>query len=120
MKFISAKELHERGYLFYANIKLFHPLGLALTIRKFKNRLHKAWYYLKMSYKALFSKDMFVLHGLMDYRHDPEGMEFTEQSMERNRDKYSQIDKEFSNKCRYREDKLGFKNGIQMFKNGPN
>ena len=57
---MSIKEFVDAGILQEANRRFFHPLGLALSVR------------------IDHAKDNYALEGIWDYRHDPEGILFSE------------------------------------------
>lgn len=66
IKYISAREFRDEGYLQEANRRFFHPLGLAL----------------EMHWPKDGEDDRAFISGVWDYRDDPEGIYFTLDSEE--------------------------------------
>lgn len=67
IKYITAQEFRDEGYLQEANRRFFHPLGLALEMRWGKDGQ---------------DDELAVIAGIWDYREDPEGIFFTLDSEE--------------------------------------
>ncbi|MCM3257110.1 hypothetical protein M3664_04845 [Paenibacillus lautus] len=90
-KYIDIKEFREKGYLFEANRMFFHPLGLALEI-KFDEAGNE------------------TLGGIWDYRDDPEGMLYDDNTMKSEvaKKKALHVNKELSEKALVRKKKYGY------------
>jgi hypothetical protein len=84
---IDIKEFLNSGYLQEANRRFFHPLGLALEVEVNDDGNYK-------------------LGGVWDYRNDPEGIYFSEETM--NREKYENVQREWSQRQRARREILGY------------
>jgi hypothetical protein len=91
IKRIDIKEFREKGYLFEANRKFFHPLGLALEINIDEDGNES-------------------LGGVWDYRDDPEGMLYNDSIMssEAAKTKFDFVATQFEEKAKYRLEKYGF------------
>ena len=82
--------LLDSGLLYSINLTLLHPLGMAMEI-KFNDDGTKEF------------------GGIWDYRDDPEGLLFEDDTMEEGMEKFSKFMDEFGNqKLQERQDKLGF------------
>jgi hypothetical protein len=85
--YINLKEFVDHGYLHEINRQFFHPLGLALSIQVDDDGAHS-------------------VAGIWDYRDDPEGMIFSEETLDP--DKALRIVTEQKEKSKIREERLGF------------
>lgn len=90
-KYIDIKEFREKGYLFEANRRFFHPLGLALEVK-------------------IDEDGREYLGGVWDYRDDPEGMLYAENIMSSAAaiKKVEHVNREFAEKASVRTKKYGF------------
>jgi len=87
--YIDIEEFREAGYLQEANRRFFHPLGLALSLMR---EVDGAW----------------KLHGIWDYRDDPEGIIFGDLDNPESKEKARQIDEEWIKRAVVRMKNLGF------------
>ena len=96
IKRIDIKEFRELGYLQEVNRLFLHPLGLALEIVQEEDGTER-------------------LGGVWDYRKDPEGMAFAEETMKSqdSLDKAFHVHAERISRIPARE-KIGYPSGIQM------
>ncbi|KKN41195.1 hypothetical protein LCGC14_0725860 [marine sediment metagenome] len=100
IKRMDIKEFREQGFLFEANRKFFHPLGLALEI-------------------IINEEDNSeILGGVWDYRDDPEGIFFGMNNLIDRAKKIDTIEElrksKLQNRVNHKEFKCN-KNGIQEF-----
>ena len=91
VKWMDIKEFRERGYLQEVNRGFFHPLGMSLVIEINEDGTE-------------------TLKGLWDYRDDPEGIIYTDETLNTQESvkKRKNILKELSEKAMYREKHLKF------------
>jgi len=91
IKRIDIKEFREKGFLQEANRMFFHPLGLALEIE-------------------ISDDGTESLGGVWDYRHDPEGMLFSEDAISSDdaNNKKRNVDRERANHSENRVNSFGF------------
>ena len=89
IKYIDIEEFREAGYLQEANRRFFHPLGLALSLGKAED---ESW----------------NLHGIWDYRDDPEGIIFGDLDSPESREKAQRIDEEWVKRAIVRMKSLGY------------
>lgn len=87
IKYMDIKEFLEDGYLQEANRLFFHPLGLALEV-------------------SIDKKGNYSLGRVWDYRDDPEGMFFGEDTMatDKAKEKAERVDKLRKSKIKARKD----------------
>lgn len=83
---MTAKELQEGGYLQEVNRRFFHPLGLALAV----------------NVDAGEDADGYMSVQVWDYRDDPEGFFFVEETLDQGVEKIEKIDSELEAKAKVR------------------
>jgi len=91
VKWMNIKEFRENGYLQEVNRIFFHPLGMALAVEIKEDGTES-------------------LKGIWDYRDDPEGIIYTDESLNTQEaiNKRKKVLKELSEKAMYREKHLKF------------
>lgn len=92
INYISIRQFVEQGYLQEVNRQFLHPLGLALEV--------------KVGEGTPDELPPYELGGVWDYRDDPEGMRFADNTMEF--DKYERVRREQEGKKVLREAALGY------------
>lgn len=88
IKRIPIKEFRKLGFIQEINRRLLHPCGLALEVIVDQETGEE------------------TLGGVWDYRDDPEGMEFAEGVL--SREKFKSVEDLWYSKTHYRSDNLGY------------
>ena len=90
VKYINIKDLLDDGILFAINQAILHPLGMALEI-------------------SMDEEDNYVLGGVWDYRDDPEGMIFDDETFLYGEKKFNKyMEREGTEKLDKRKELLGY------------